>query len=98
MKIKTNAPTSEGKSLDYAVVKSIHKSNKKQRITQCLYRSVPLSRREISKITGVEICSLCNPLLSMERSGLMKRSVNRYPCQISGNDVFHYSLKREDEA
>ena len=53
----------------------------------------PLSRREISSKTKIEISSLCNPLLKLSNpKPPIKPTLKRpkYACSITGNYVYDY--------
>jgi len=68
------------------------KGNKSRAIIRILLKSIPLSRREISIKTGIEICSLCSPLLKLVDQDILEIPYTRH-CRISGNPVYHYSMK-----
>lgn len=52
----------------------------------------PLSRRAISNLTSIEICTLCFPLLDLEHCNTLHRAYKRI-CPETGKNVIHYDLK-----
>lgn len=69
-----------------------NKGKKNRLIYKCLSDKTPRSRREISETTGIEICSLCNPLLQMVERGVLRIAYTA-PCPISKNRVYHYQMR-----
>ena len=66
--------------------------NVQRAITMALsHANRPLSRREIYNLTWIEICTLCNPLLELERHGIIYRAKMGI-CQETGKSVTHYDL------
>mgnify|MGYP003574942292 CR=1 FL=1 len=52
----------------------------------------PLTRRKISELTSVEICTLCAQLSKLERSKLVIRAYSA-KCPTTGIKVIHYGLQ-----
>lgn len=62
-------------------------------ITKILAKEkMPLSRRAISNLTSIEICTLCFPLLDLERNNTLQRAYKKV-CPETGKKVIHYGLK-----
>lgn len=69
----------------------------KQRVQRAITKILakekkPLSRRSISNLTTIQICTLCFPLLDLERCKTLQRSYKRI-CPETGKNVIHYGLK-----
>lgn len=69
----------------------------KQRVQRAITKILakekkPLTRRTISNLTAIEICSLCNPLRNLERCNTLQRAFNKV-CPETGIKVIHYGLK-----
>ncbi|RZJ54093.1 MAG: hypothetical protein EOO44_06265 [Flavobacterium sp.] len=69
----------------------------KQRVQRAITKILakekkPLSRRAISNLTSIEICTLCFPLLDLERCKILQRAYKRI-CPETGKSVIHYGLK-----
>jgi hypothetical protein len=62
-------------------------------IKQALFEAKkPLTRRQINQITGIEIGTLCLPLLRMVEAGKLYIAHKR-ACPITGNSCYHYALQ-----
>lgn len=68
------------------------KDNEKT-IKQALFQTKkPLTRRQLNEITGIEIGTLCLPLLRMVQAGTLYIAHKR-ACPITGNSCYHYALQ-----
>lgn len=69
-----------------------NEDRKKFLIKQALLKArKPLTRRELSLLCPMEICSLCSPLLNMVKTGTLYIAYQR-ACVSTGKPVFHYAL------
>ncbi|MEJ5994966.1 hypothetical protein WG904_11110 [Pedobacter sp. Du54] len=50
----------------------------------------PLSRRELSDITGFEIATLCRALFNLTNVGSTLKITSIKPCNTTGRMVYHY--------
>ncbi|QNL49240.1 hypothetical protein H8S90_21255 [Olivibacter sp. SDN3] len=81
------------KDLTPALNSEHDKYNEEKLIFKALYKNQPVTRRELSNATNIEIASLCRVLFNLVYYTGQVKIAYRKKCPNTGRTVMHFALK-----